>query len=77
MYSNEVEQNAYFPPSVTAPPPLLWIPSDPAGVSKQEVAQTSKVIPITDEGAQLDEKGTIVWDRETTRPPVWEEKVLY
>ena len=77
LYSEQVSRDAYHPPTVTSPVPLLWIPSDPAGVSKQEVAHTSKVIPITDEGCELDESGHLVWDRETTRPPVWEEKVLY
>jgi hypothetical protein len=77
LYSDEVSHNAYYPPTVTSPTPLLWIPSDPAGISKQEVAHTSKVIPITDEGCELNEKGKLVWDRESTRPPVWEEKVDY
>ncbi|KAK3939886.1 hypothetical protein QBC46DRAFT_386880 [Diplogelasinospora grovesii] len=76
-YGEEVARNAYYPPTVTSAAPLLWIPSDPAGISKQEVAHTSRVIPITDEGCDLDENGKLVWDRETVRPPVWEEKVLY
>ncbi|KAM7199921.1 DUF221 domain containing protein [Naviculisporaceae sp. PSN 640] len=76
-YPEDVARNAYYPPSVTSQTPLLWIPSDAAGVSKQEIAHTSKVIPITDEGCELDEKGKLVWDRETTRPPVWEEKIYY
>lgn len=77
LYSDEVSHDAYYPPTVTSSTPLLWIPADPAGVSKQEIAHTSKVIPITDEGCELDEKGNLVWDRETTRPPVWEEKIVY
>ncbi|CAM1503095.1 Fc.00g078710.m01.CDS01 [Cosmosporella sp. VM-42] len=77
QYSDEVEENAYYPPSVTTTTPILWIPEDPAGVSKQEVAHTSKVIPITDEGCQLDEKNNIVWDTEGARPPIWEEKIYY
>ena len=76
-YSEDVSRDAYHPPTVTSSAPLLWIPSDPAGVSKQEVAHTSRVIPITDEGCELDDSGNLVWDRETTRPPVWEEKILY
>ncbi|KAK3319368.1 hypothetical protein B0H66DRAFT_559336 [Apodospora peruviana] len=78
-YAEEVARDAYCPPSVTSQTPLLWIPSDAAGagVSKQEVAHTSRVIPITDEGCTLDDKGKLVWDRETTRPPVWEEKIYY
>ncbi|KAK4228816.1 hypothetical protein QBC38DRAFT_473985 [Podospora fimiseda] len=76
-YPEKVIANAYDPPSVNSETPLLWIPSDPAGVSKQEVAHTSKVIPITDEGCELDANGKIVWDQESTRPPIWEEKILY
>lgn len=76
-YADDVAANAYHPPSVTSPTPLLWIPQDLAGVSKQEVAHTSRVLPITDEGCELDEKGKLVWDREGTRPPVWEEKIYY
>lgn len=76
-YSPEVVENAYNPPSVTSQPPLLWIPSDAAGVSKQEIAHTSKVIPITDVGCELDENGKLVWDQENSRPPIWEEKILY
>ena len=77
LYSDEVERDAYLPPSVTSEPPLLWIPRDAAGVSRQEVAHTSKVIAITDEGCELNEKGKLVWDQDTTRPPIWNEKVVY
>ncbi|KAH8680998.1 hypothetical protein BX600DRAFT_8906 [Xylariales sp. PMI_506] len=77
LYTSEVEQNAYYPPCVSSATPLLWIPEDAAGISKQEVRDTSKVIPITDEGCVLDDKNKLEWDTETTRPPVWEEKVYY
>jgi len=76
-YSHEIESNAYWPPSVSAPTPILWIPADPLGVSKQEVALTSKVIPITDEGCTLDEKNKLHWDTEGARPPIWTEKIYY
>ncbi|KAM0435938.1 hypothetical protein ACHAPT_002830 [Fusarium lateritium] len=77
QYTEEVERDAYFPPSVTSATPVLWIPADPAGVSKQEVFNTSKVIPISDEGCTLDDKNHIVWDTEGARPPIWSEKVYY
>lgn len=77
QYTDEVSANAYYPPTVTSGTPLLWIPSDAAGVSKQEIAHTSRVIPITDEGCELNEKGKLVWDTEASRPPVWEEKIYY
>ncbi|KAK4163183.1 hypothetical protein QBC43DRAFT_290148 [Cladorrhinum sp. PSN259] len=76
-YPENVIANAYDPPSVNSDTPILWIPSDAAGVSKQEIAHTSKVIPITDEGCELDSNGKLVWDQEGTRPPIWEEKILY
>ncbi|KAL7812690.1 DUF221 domain-containing protein [Trichoderma aethiopicum] len=77
QYAEEIEAEAYLPPSVASKTPILWIPADPAGLSKQEIAASSKVIPITDEGAELDEKNHIKWDAEGARPPIWEEKVHY
>lgn len=77
QYTDEVQGGAYFPPTVTSEVPVLWIPADPAGVSKQEVYHTSKVIPISDEGCTLDEKNKIQWDTEGARPPIWSEKVYY
>jgi hypothetical protein len=77
LYTPEIEEKAYQPPSAASPTPLLWIPKDEAGVSAQEIAHTSKVIPITDEGATLDGKCKIQWDAEGTRPPIWEDKTYY
>ncbi|RYP10268.1 hypothetical protein DL764_000760 [Monosporascus ibericus] len=77
LYTDEIERDAYYPPSVTSGAPLLWIPQDPMGVSKQEVRDTGKVIPITDEGCTLDDKNKLTWDTETVRPPLWEEKIYY
>ena len=77
LYTAEVERDAYFPPSVASAAPLLWIPEDPMGISKQEVRDSGKVIPITDEGCVLDDKNKLVWDTEAVRPPLWEEKIYY
>ncbi|OJD24661.1 hypothetical protein ACJ73_03973 [Blastomyces percursus] len=76
-YTPEVEHNAYFHPSVGSQPPLLWIPRDAGGVSRQEVAHTSKVIAITDEDATIDEKNKITWNEEKGRPPIYEEPIYY
>lgn len=76
-YPPEVEQNAYFHPAITSKTPLLWIPRDEAGISKLEVEQTSKVTPITDEDAWLDEKNNLRWNEEKGRPPIYEEKIYY
>ncbi|KAI1323188.1 hypothetical protein F5Y16DRAFT_384431 [Xylariaceae sp. FL0255] len=77
QYAEEVERDAYFPPSVSSTTPLLWIPEDRMGISKQEVRDTGKVIPITDEGCTLSDKNKLEWDTEAVRPPVWEEKIYY
>ncbi|KAI1503937.1 hypothetical protein F5X99DRAFT_80589 [Biscogniauxia marginata] len=77
LYTAEISSNAYYPPSVVSATPLLWIPEDEMGISKQEVRDTGKVIPITDEGCTLNGKNKLEWDTEAVRPPVWEEKVYY
>ena len=76
-YAPEVERDAYYHPAISSPTPVLWIPKDGMGVSAQECRHTSKVLPMTDDGAGFDEKGTMVWDQETARPPIYQEKVYY
>ncbi|OAA50486.1 DUF221 domain-containing protein [Metarhizium rileyi] len=75
------ERTAYFPPSVNSQPPHLWVPRDPLGVSKHEIALTSRVIPISDNGAYLDEKNNVVWSEDLSNkeelPPIHDEKVYY
>ncbi|KAH0555919.1 hypothetical protein GP486_006137, partial [Trichoglossum hirsutum] len=75
-YSPDTERDAYYNPAVSSPTPLLWIPRDQGGVSKQEVRHTSRSIPITDEGAMLDDNNKLVWDEEA-KPPIYEEKIIY
>jgi len=76
-YDEFTESHAYYNPAISSIPPLLWIPRDPVGISQQEVRDTAKVNPITDEGAFLDEKNKVVWDAQDGRPPIYEEKVYY
>ncbi|KAI9784856.1 MAG: hypothetical protein M1816_000701 [Peltula sp. TS41687] len=75
-YSADKERDAYYHPAIASETPTLWIPKDEGGVSRQEVRQTSGVIPITDEGAHLDEKNKIVTNQEE-KPPIHEETVYY
>ena len=76
-YDPEIERTAYHHPAISSPTPVLWIPRDPMGVSGQECRHTSKVLPMTDEMAGFDEKGNLIWDHESARPPIYEEKVYY
>lgn len=76
-YSEEAERDAYCHPAVTSQPPLLWLPRDPAGVSRQEVAHSSRVIQITDEDAWLDENNKITWNVDKGEPPIYSEKITY
>lgn len=76
-YDPIVERDAYYHPAIASQTPLLWIPRDSMGISRQEVQHTSRVIPITDEDATLDEKNRLTWNEESGRPPVWKEKVYY
>lgn len=68
-YDDGVLKDAYSPPSVRTKSPRLWIPRDKAGVSRQEVAHSSKVVEMSDEGAWVDEKGrlTVELEGETER----------
>lgn len=76
-YPEEAERDAYCHPAITSQPPLLWIPRDPLGISRQEVAHTSRVIQITDEDAFLDEKAKVRWNEEKGEPPIYEEPIDY
>jgi calcium permeable stress-gated cation channel len=73
IYPEELHRNAYFSPSMWKPLFTLWIPRDAGGISRQEVAHTGKVNPVTDEGAWLDAKtNRIVIDLEGKSPVVLE-----
>lgn len=76
-YDPVVERDAYYHPAIWSPSPLLWIPRDPMGISRQECRHSSKVIPMTDEGASLDDMNNLTWDQESARPPIYKEKIYY
>ncbi|KKA30001.1 hypothetical protein TD95_003830 [Thielaviopsis punctulata] len=74
-YPPDYTNRAYWPPAMSARPMHLWIPRDEAGVSRQEVEHTSKVVAISDEGAELLPNGRIYADIE--KAPFVEERVVY
>lgn len=76
--SDEAAREAYFNPAITSKTPKLWIARDRIGISREEVKKSSKVVSITDEGADFDEKSRIVWNQQSLRDaPLWEERVEY
>jgi hypothetical protein len=76
-YTPEEMSTAYYEPCIVSPPATLWIPRDRWGFSQHEVSETESIIPITDEGAHLDEKNKIIWDKYDPHLPLRERKTLY
>ncbi|TFB05529.1 Uncharacterized protein CCMA1212_003172 [Trichoderma ghanense] len=62
VYTDGNKYATYQPPELWMPKPTLWIPSDEARVSRQEVAHTRLVTPISDLGATLTRSGRITVD---------------
>ena len=77
VYDPTTEHHAFDHPAVASPTPLLWIPRDEMGISRQEIQHTARVIPITDEQAGFNEKGALTFDEESARPPIYQEKIYY
>lgn len=78
-YSDEELSKAYTNPSLTSNPPKIWLPADKAGLSKKEIEANSQAdITTTDEGAWLDDKGRVCFDRDNLRAlPVWKDMIAY
>ncbi|KAL2828030.1 hypothetical protein BDW59DRAFT_143669 [Aspergillus cavernicola] len=76
-YSDQERKDAYFEPCITSRTPTIWIPRDKWGVSRFEVEETDPSILVTDEGAHLDERNKIVWDKFDPNLPLWQLKTLY
>ena len=82
QYLAEEEEMAYFNPSLTSAVPHLWIVRDDMGISRREVADTSEVVPISDDYAHFNEKNKIIWDVDTLeedpeKVPVYEKRIEY
>jgi len=63
-YTDNQIENAYKNPALTSKAPVVWLARDTAGVS-QELKTRNKdraELETTDDGAELDENGKLVWD---------------
>lgn len=78
LYTPEEEREAYYHPSVSSEPPVLWFPRDAGGVSRQECAHTEAVISCGDDGAVIDEvTGKMMRVEEKSVPPGWKMDPIY
>lgn len=78
-YSEEDMQNAYKNPSLRSKTPKVWLPKDENGLSKTEIdILTENGIEATDEGAWVDGKGKVDFERQQLRSlPVWKNSPPY
>jgi hypothetical protein len=61
-YSEDDVKKAYLHPAYTSKTPVVWLPEDTMGVSKNEVQENEAAgIHCTDEGAWIDEEGGLKW----------------
>jgi prepilin signal peptidase PulO-like enzyme (type II secretory pathway) len=61
-YSEDDVKKAYLNPVYTSKTPVVWLPKDSMGVSKNEIQENeTEGFKCSDEGAWLDEKGALKW----------------
>lgn len=72
--SEEDLDKAYTAPAFTSKTPKLWIPEDKLGVSREEIGRNALMgIESTDEGAEVDEKGKLIWNHHFDEVPIWKK----
>jgi hypothetical protein len=85
-YTQQEHDEAYMHPAVVSECPIVWIPRDKYGLSKQEIAASNQTVgkdrlTVTDEEAWFNEKGKIDWRHEDEgdlrRVPIWEQEPIY
>ena len=85
-YSQEEHDEAFVHPAIVTECPIVWIPRDKYGLSRQEIAASRQTVGkdllnVTDEEAWFNEKGKIDWRHEdegdVRRVPIWEQEPVY
>lgn len=85
-YTQQEHDEAYVHPAIISECPIVWMPRDRYGLSKQEIHASKQTVgsnslTITDEEAWFNEKGKIEWRHEDEgdlrRVPIWEEEPVY
>jgi hypothetical protein len=85
-YTQQEHDEAYVHPAIITECPIVWIPRDKYGLSRQEIATSKQAVGkdllnVTDEEAWFNEKGKIDWRHEDEgdlrRVPIWEQEPVY
>lgn len=68
-YTERERQEAYMHPAVISECPVIWIPRDTYGLSRQEIIDSRKSVghegfKMSDEAAWLDSRGKMRWNHE-------------
>ena len=72
--SEEEIRKAYLSPALTSKTPKMWLPRDEFSVSK-DILEANKEYGIegTDEGASIDEKGRVSWEKDFEKVPIFSQ----
>jgi hypothetical protein len=79
-YTQQEHDEAYVHPAIISECPIIWIAKDKHGLSTQEIRVTTdgEEYTMTDEGAEFNEKGKVVWKQDELRDaPIWEDEPVY
>ncbi|KAK4962623.1 phosphate metabolism protein 7 [Elasticomyces elasticus] len=81
-YTPKEREEAYMHPALTAETPIIWLPRDDFGLSKQEThaceREVGEGVEVSDKNAWVDESGKVQWDeRELKKAPLYEDEVQY
>ncbi|KAL1614151.1 phosphate metabolism protein 7 [Diplodia seriata] len=80
-YPEAIAKLAFVNPVVTREPPTLWIVRDEMRISEREIGEARREVDgldVRDDGAWLDEKNAVQWEKERLREmPLWHGRVVY
>ncbi|KAB2572317.1 Uncharacterized protein DBV05_g9027 [Lasiodiplodia theobromae] len=80
-YPEDLAKLAFVNPAITREPPTLWIVRDEMKISEREIGEARREVDgldVRDDGAWLDEKNVVQWEKERLRDmPLWHGRVVY
>ncbi|TPX07451.1 uncharacterized protein E0L32_002079 [Thyridium curvatum] len=76
MEEQHFRRRGYYPPEMWLPAPKIWVPRDPARVSRQEVGHSRGIVEATDRGIWINPKADRVVIGDLAQAP-YEDPRLY